>query len=76
MTKVERLEAVESAIYALEDAIRAVKTLGEDHTSDQECLSSMMGEMQEEYSAIHAEIEAADAANDAAMEREYWRAVI
>lgn len=69
----ERLEALETAIFALDDAMGAIAELGDDAMADVECLAEMKRGYQKERDRIHGQIEADDAAEQAALEREYWR---
>lgn len=72
----DRLEMLESAIYALDDAIDAVAALGNDYECDVECLKDMKHGYESKCRKIKNELAARDEADLAALEREYYRAVI
>ena len=72
----DRLEMLESAIYALDDAIDAVAALGKHFECDVECLKDMKHGYEAECRKIKNKLAARDAADLAALEREYYRAVI
>lgn len=72
----DRLEMLESAIYALDDAIDAVAALGNDYECDMECLKDMKHGYEVECREIKRELQKAADAEEAALTREYYRAVI
>ena len=72
----DRLERLEVAIIALEEAIDALNQLGKHSDADVRCLSDMRQEYATERDEISAEIEAQEQAEQAALEREYYRAVM
>ena len=72
----DRLEMLESAIYALEDAIDAVAALGKHFECDVECLKDMKLSYETECREIKHELQKAADAEEAALTREYYRAVI
>lgn len=72
----DRLEMLESAIYALDDAIDAIAALGKHSECDVQCLKDIMHDYESECREIKNELAARDAADLAALEREYYRAVI
>lgn len=72
----DRLEMLESAIYALDDAIDAVAALGKHFECDVECLKDMKHGYEAECLEIKRELQKAADAEEAALTREYYRAVI
>lgn len=72
----DKLEALESALYALDDAISAVKELGAKYSNDLNCLEIIKGEYQGEHEAISAKIREEEAREQRALEREYWRSAM
>lgn len=72
----DKLEMLESAIYALDDAIDAVTALGNDFECDVECLKDMKQGYEAECREIKRELQKAADAEEAALTREYYRAVI
>ena len=76
MEKQFRLEALECAIGALEDAIDAIMELGSDNGADADCLREMKHGYEVEAQEIRAEIETEEAADERALEREYYGSVM
>ena len=72
----DRLDLLESAIFALDDAIEAVAKLGKHNECDVQCLKDIRADYKRERDEINNELAARDAADLAALEREYYRAVI
>ena len=72
----DRLERLESAIMALEDAIDALKLLGKHSEADVNCLKDIRKEYAAERDEINAELDAQEQVERAALEREYYRAVM
>ena len=72
----DRLELLESAIYALDDAIDAILALGKHNECDVQCLKDIQTDYRRERDEINNKLAARDAADRAALEREYYRAVI
>lgn len=72
----DKLEMLEGAIDALCDAIVAVGALGKNYERDVVCLEEICNNYQAEADKIHTEMEIADAIEQRALEREYYRAVI
>lgn len=72
----DKLEALESAIYAIEDAIDAIKELGKDYGADVDCLKDIKRLYREEHEEIEGQIAARDAADRADLEREYYKGVL
>lgn len=72
----DRLEMLESAIYALDDAIDTVAALGKRFECDVECLKDMKHGYETECREIKRELQKAADAEEAALTREYYRAVI
>lgn len=72
----DRLDRLESAIFALDDAIDAIAELGKYNECDVECLKDMRENYKRECNEIKGKLAARDAADIAALEREYYRAVI
>lgn len=72
----DRLEMLESAIYALDDAIDAIAALGKHYECDVECLKDMKHGYETECREIKRELQKAADAEEAALTREYYRAVI
>ena len=71
----ERLEALEDALWHTGETISALKVLGgfEDIIA---ALESTDAELRCQIDAAEQEVTKAYAAEDRAMEREYWRSVI
>ena len=69
----DRLERLEVAIMALEDAMAALTELGKHSEADVRCLTDMRNEYIAEHDEISTEIEAQEQAEQAALEREYWK---
>ena len=72
----DRLERLEVAITALEEAMSALADLGKHSEADVRCLSDICNEYRAERDEISAEIEAQEQVEQAALEREYYRAVM
>ena len=68
--KYDRLDDLESALSALEDAQAALKAIGLDDVADY--LGGLFEEVNAEADEIRAEISIAEKADQAALEREYW----
>ena len=71
----DRLEALESAEFALDDAIDAMKRLGDDYGMAVDCLRDMLREVRADAETIRNSIADEYAANDEAIMREYYKAV-
>ena len=69
-----RLDDLNSAISALEDAIDALKVIG--NMDDAECLGDMIYNIRAEASAIESELDAEAEGEQNALESEYWRSVV
>lgn len=69
----DRLEKLEVAIVALEEAIDALQQLGKHSEADVRCLTDIRGEYVAERDEIEAECDAREHAEQAALEREYWQ---
>lgn len=67
-----RLDRLQDAVYALDDAIDALGVLGVYSACDVDCLRDMRAQYQEEIGEINARREAADDADEAALTREYY----
>ena len=72
----DRLDRLESAIYALDDAIDAIEALGTRNECDVACLKDIQADYKRERDEINNKLADRDAADMAALEREYYRAVI
>ena len=72
----DRLERLESAIMALEDAMDALAELGKHSEANFRCLADICKEYQIERDEINAELDAQEQAERAALEREYYRSVM
>lgn len=71
MEKQFRLEALENAIYALDDAIDAIKELGE--MNDADYLRDIKRGYESEADEIRNELAAEAEADERALTREYYR---
>ena len=74
--KYDKLERLESAICALEEAADCIKALGAEYGMSADCCRDIMRDLQAEADDIKADIEAEEDREIAALEREYYRAVI
>ena len=75
MDKEWRLDDLENAMSAIDDAIEALKVLGH---SDRDLADfyDFKNNLKEEADEINAELDAEAAADQAALEREYWAMVL
>ena len=76
MDNYRRLDTLQDAISALEDAMFSLKTLGVEHSNDCDCCRDIIHDLRKESDDLHAEIAQEEAAESAALTREYWRSVI
>ena len=68
-----RLERLETAILALEEAIDALQQLGKHSEADAHCLADIRCEYIAQRDEIEAEMSAQEQVEQAALEREYWK---
>lgn len=72
----DRVERLETAIFALDDAISALRDLGKHSEADAECLADIQREYQTERDEINARLDKQEHAERAALEREYYRGLL
>lgn len=72
----ERLEALKSVIYSLDEAIESLEGLGKSAENDARCLRDIRAEYEAKADRIHAKLERENAEDEAALTREYWQEVI
>lgn len=68
----ERLEALESAVFALDEAIDALEMLGKHSECDVNCLTDMKDAYKREIDELNEELQREQEREQAALEREYW----
>lgn len=76
MDNYKMLDTLNDAIYALEEAIVALNAIGVEHSNDTACCRDIIHDLRKEADELHAEIAKEEAAESAALVREYWRSVI
>lgn len=72
----DRIDALEYAMSAIDDAIYALKQLGDDAGCDIDAMRDMMRGYEIERDELEASCRAIDDEEDYALEREYYGSVI